>query len=119
MVSQIAAEKFLKNSSFSMEEMVNSTPSCMKIINREGQLLSMNSKGLALIEAEDMESVRGANVYDIVEESHRERFREFNEKSAVVRKAHWYSRLSGFRVLVDGWRLTQPLIIWQMARWRT
>lgn len=40
----------------------------------------MNSKGLALIEAEDMESVRGANVYDIVEESHRERFREFNEK---------------------------------------
>lgn len=80
MVSQIAAEKFLKNSSFSMEEMVNSTPSCMKIINREGQLLSMNSKGLALIEAEDMESVRGANVYDIVEESHRERFREFNEK---------------------------------------
>lgn len=52
--------------------MINSTPSCLKIISKDGALLRMNPKDLSLIEAEDLECVGGANVYDLVEESHRE-----------------------------------------------
>jgi PAS domain S-box-containing protein len=61
-------------------EILSSTPSCLKIISKEGKLISMNKQGLDLIESPDFESVDHANVYDIVEESHREKFKEFNEK---------------------------------------
>lgn len=59
---------------------VSATPSCVKLIDKDGLLIEMNPQGLSLIEADSLDSVRGANVYDIVEESHREKFKKFNEK---------------------------------------
>lgn len=79
-MNQDISENFERSTAFSMEEMVNSTPSCLKIINRAGELLHMNAQGLSLIEAQDMSSVFRANVYEIVEESHRGKFQEFNER---------------------------------------
>lgn len=63
-----------------LNTMMTSTPSCLKVITREGSLINMNPQGIRLIEAESFESVEGADVYQIVEESHREKFKEFNEK---------------------------------------
>ena len=40
----------------------------------------MNSQGLSLIEADNLECVLNANVYEVVEETHREAFINFNEK---------------------------------------
>jgi PAS domain S-box-containing protein len=63
-----------------MTQIVSSTPSCLKIIDDEGKLLDMNRQGLDLIGAVDLPQVFEANVYDIVEESHRENFKDFNER---------------------------------------
>ena len=63
-----------------LNEIVSATPSCLKVITREGLLLDMNKQGLDLIETDCLESVYKANVYDIVEESHREKFKAFNER---------------------------------------
>ena len=52
-----------------LDSILSSTPSCLKIISKNGELIDMNNKGLDLIEADSLESVLGANVYDIVEES--------------------------------------------------
>ncbi len=59
-------------------KLINSTPSCLKLLTKNGELLNMNKIGLDLIEAENMEQVQGANVYSIVAESHREDFINFN-----------------------------------------
>ncbi len=64
---------------FDLDSMMTATPSCLKVISRDGELLNMNRQGLDLIEAPDLESVLGANVYDLVEESHKDKFIEFNE----------------------------------------
>ncbi|MBY0518436.1 MAG: response regulator [Bacteriovoracaceae bacterium] len=61
-------------------KIISSTPSCLKILTKDGSLIEMNPQGLELIEAENLESVRGANVYDLVEESHKAKFKEFNER---------------------------------------
>lgn len=59
--------------------LINSTPSCLKLVTKDGDLLNMNKIGLELIEAEGMEQVQNACVYDLVEESHRDNFIKFNE----------------------------------------
>lgn len=64
----------------SFYSIVSATPSCVNVIDKNGLLIEMNPQGLALIEADSLEDVIGANVYDIVEESHREKFKKFNEK---------------------------------------
>lgn len=61
------------------ERVLSATPSCLKIVNRNGELLQMNPQGLALIGAENMEQVQNACVYDLVEESHRDEWIKFNQ----------------------------------------
>ncbi len=58
---------------------ISSSPSCLKLLNKNGELLRMNSAGLSLIEAENFASVDRANVYDIVHEEDREAFIKFNK----------------------------------------
>ncbi|TNE99147.1 MAG: hypothetical protein EP326_08595, partial [Deltaproteobacteria bacterium] len=70
----VKTEALLEGSLYTLDSMIDSTPSCLKVINKDGKLIKMNATGLNLIEAEDFESVDHANVYDIVEESHREKF---------------------------------------------
>ncbi len=63
-----------------LEEMINASPSCLKIIDVRGRLLHMNTRGLNLIEAKDFDSVILADVYSIVHEDHRDDFIKFNER---------------------------------------
>jgi len=64
----------------SLDEMFQSTPSCLKVISSAGELLHMNPQGLVLAEAENMESVFRANVYDMVVPEHRDEFIRFNKR---------------------------------------
>ncbi|MEE2640338.1 MAG: PAS domain-containing protein [Planctomycetota bacterium] len=47
-------------------------PQCIKLFGPEGNLLDMNPAGLAMIEADSLESVLGACVYDLVDPRHRD-----------------------------------------------
>ncbi|MGK0239615.1 MAG: two-component system sensor histidine kinase/response regulator, partial [Candidatus Pelagisphaera sp.] len=59
---------------------INSEPSCVKTIGRDGELIEMNPAGLDLIEAPDMNSVRGVSVYELMEGESLENFKEFNRR---------------------------------------
>ena len=61
-------------------KIIDSTPSCLKILTKDGSLLKMNPVGLELIEAPNFESVMGANVYNLVIEEHRDLYIAFNER---------------------------------------
>lgn len=60
-------------------EMIDSTPACLKVIDREGRLLTMNPRGLEMIQADSLESVLGLNVFDLVHPDHRDKFEAFNQ----------------------------------------
>jgi PAS domain S-box-containing protein len=62
-------------------EILSATPSCLKIISKEGTLLEMNEQGLALIEADCIKDVYKMSFYTIVAEEYREKFKDFNEKT--------------------------------------
>jgi PAS domain S-box-containing protein len=59
---------------------VDTTPECVKLVSAEGILLYMNASGLTMVGADSAEMILGKNVYDLVAETDRERFRAFNEK---------------------------------------
>ena len=90
-------EKLLEGSLYSLDSMIESTPSCLKIINSAGSLIKMNPKGLELIEAESLSSVKGADVYSIVEESHRKKFKAFNRKICGGEKGHLIFEIIGLK----------------------
>ncbi len=69
-----------------LNDILSSTPSCLKIINSKGELLDMNSQGLELIEAENLQCVYKASVYEIIEESHRANYIKFNQRICSGKK---------------------------------
>lgn len=61
-------------------EMIDATPSCHKIIDGRGALLTMNQRGLQLIDAESMDAVLMSDVYSLVAPTCRDQFIAFNER---------------------------------------
>jgi C4-dicarboxylate-specific signal transduction histidine kinase len=61
-------------------EMIDATPSCHKIIDSRGALLTMNQRGLQLIDAESMDAVLMADVYSLVAPAYRDEFVAFNQR---------------------------------------
>ena len=59
----------------------DSEPQCVKLLDREGRLIDMNSAGLAMVEADALEEVRGECIYSVVVPEHRDRFIAANEES--------------------------------------
>lgn len=80
-----------------LSELIESSPSCLKLINSEGLLLNMNATGLCLIEAEGLDEIYRANVYDIVEESHRDKFIAFNGHVCSGRKGTLVFEIVGLK----------------------
>ena len=79
-MTQLEIIKLLGKEDADLTKIIDRTPSCLKILNRDGILLKMNPVGLELVESPDFETVMGANVYDIVKEEHRDLYIAFNER---------------------------------------
>ena len=62
-----------------LRAMVAATPSCIKLLDAEGHLVEINRQGLDLIEANDLDQVKGCCAYLMVVPAHRETYRQFNE----------------------------------------
>ncbi|MGK0337558.1 MAG: PAS domain S-box-containing protein [Candidatus Azotimanducaceae bacterium] len=61
-------------------EMIDATPSCHKIVDSKGALLTMNQRGLHIIGAESMDAVLMADVYSLVAPAYRDEFIAFNQR---------------------------------------
>ena len=80
MTRRVDIERLIGLKDSHLEDMINATPSCHKIIDSRGALLSMNQRGLYLIDAESLDAVLMADIYSMVAPACRDEFVAFNER---------------------------------------
>lgn len=69
----------LKQKKEYLANIIETTPACIKTVSESGELLSMNSAGLNMIEVNNANSAIGESVYKLVTEEYREKFIQFNK----------------------------------------
>ena len=67
-------EQALASSEQFLKTIIDTEPECIKMLDRDGNLLLMNPAGLAMIEADSFELVKGQCVFSLVTEPYREDF---------------------------------------------
>ena len=75
------AERALRDNERMLQTIIETAPSCIKLLGSDGSVLSMNRAGLAMIQAESLEQVRGASIYELIAPEFREQFRKIVEDS--------------------------------------
>lgn len=73
-------EKALRESEDFLQTIIETAPECIKLISSQGTLLAMNRAGLAMIEADSLDQVKGRSVYGIVTPGHRDAFKKLTEE---------------------------------------
>jgi PAS domain S-box-containing protein len=73
------AEEKLRESEQYLQTIIRTEPDCVKVITFDGTLVTMNSAGLAMIEADSLEQVAGQKVYPLILPEYRDVFRELIE----------------------------------------
>ncbi len=63
-----------------LSTIVETEPECVKLLDLDGRLLQMNRAGLDMIEADNIDQVRGHPVVNIVSSKHRAAFFALNER---------------------------------------
>ena len=77
---QRTAAEQLRVSEGRLRTIVESEPECVKLIDRDGVLLEMNPAGLKMIEAEDLSSVTGECIYDLIVDEDKQAFTDLNRR---------------------------------------
>jgi PAS domain S-box-containing protein len=70
---KIAEQQLRENEEF-LRSIFNAEPSCVKILNGDGELLAMNPSGLKMIEADGLHQIAGQKVLDLVDEPYQKQF---------------------------------------------
>ncbi len=72
------AEDALRESEARLRTIIESEPECVKLLDHQGRVLDMNPAGLAMIEADSIDAVRGRSVLEVVAPEHRAAFEDLN-----------------------------------------
>jgi two-component system cell cycle sensor histidine kinase/response regulator CckA len=70
----------LRESEEYLRSIIELEPECVKIVSPEGHLVEMNPAGLAMLDVESLEEIRGCNLLDFVAPDHRADFIELHRK---------------------------------------
>jgi len=91
------ANEALQDSSQHLRTLIETTPDCVKLVDNQGILLSMNSAGLRLIEADNEQNLIGRSIYTLIAPEYRESFRQFNEQVCQGQKGTLEFEIIGLR----------------------
>lgn len=84
--SRIKENLTLRENEEELVSIIETTPECVKIVDRNGSLIRMNAAGLQMIQADSLEEVKGQSVYDLVAVEYRDQFVAFNEQICLGEK---------------------------------
>jgi len=74
------AENALQASENRLRAIIESEPECVKLVDHQGRLLDMNPAGLEMIQAANIEQVRGMLINNVVAPEHRAAFTELHQR---------------------------------------
>jgi PAS domain S-box-containing protein len=74
------AEERLQAGEARLRAIIDAEPECIKILDREGNLLEMNPAGLAMVEADALEQVAGRPVLDLIAPEYHEAFLSLHQR---------------------------------------
>jgi PAS domain S-box-containing protein len=74
------AEDALRESEARLRTIIESEPECVKLLDVHGHLLDMNPAGLAMIQADSIDAVRGAAIIELVAPQHRKAFLDLHRR---------------------------------------
>lgn len=72
------AEIKIKESEQYLKTILESEPECIKMLDKNGYLLDMNPAGLQMIEADNVEMVKGKSIINIIDEQYRTAFNKLS-----------------------------------------
>jgi len=72
-----------------LSAMVNHTPECVKVVDRDGTLVQMNPAGLQMLAANGPEDVEGACVFELIAPEHRASWQEQHLRVCDGEKLSW------------------------------
>lgn len=72
-----------------LSAIVENTPECVKVVDRDGILVQMNPAGLQMLEASSPELVEGRNVIDLIAPEHQQYWREQHKRVCDGEKLNW------------------------------
>ncbi|HLF73706.1 MAG TPA: PAS domain S-box protein [Anaerolineales bacterium] len=74
------SEELLQAREQHLKAIIENEPDCIKLVAPDGSLRQMNPAGLAMIEADDLQSVLGKSVDPLIAPEHRQAFRDLTER---------------------------------------
>ncbi|MBI5848281.1 MAG: PAS domain S-box protein [Nitrospirae bacterium] len=90
-------EAALRESEKLLRTIVESEPECVTLLSREGAIIMMNPAGLAMLDAESLDAVRGHNISALVNPEYREPFRGLLGDVFLGRSGKLEFEVTGFK----------------------
>jgi hypothetical protein len=72
------SESALKISEEKLQLILDTEPECVKVVDADGYLLQMNQTGLSMIEADEIDQVRGQKIENLVVDEYKEAFKQMS-----------------------------------------
>jgi len=77
---QKRTEKALQENEARLRAIIDHEPECVKLVDRDGNLIQMNPAGLRMIEAESLDQVEGHCVFPLAAEEYQKAYRRLHER---------------------------------------
>ena len=91
------AEEKLARSENLLRTMIESEPECVKLLDRDGNLLEMNPAGLAIIEADFLTDTIDRSVYPLIDPEHRQAFIDLTQSVFTGKSGRLEFKLTGLK----------------------
>ncbi len=77
------AQEAVRRSEEYLRAVVETTPACIKVVAADGTVVDMNSAGLAMVDAERLEQVRGTCAFNLIAPEHQDAFKAFHKRTCL------------------------------------
>ncbi|TWI50930.1 PAS domain S-box-containing protein [Pseudomonas duriflava] len=83
------SELLLQQSEAFLEGIVQATPECIKVVREDGSLIQMNQAGLCMLGVDNLLSVLGASIYDVIAPEDREQWTLNHKRVCAGESLSW------------------------------
>jgi PAS domain S-box-containing protein len=90
-------EDALKFQKRHLRTIIETEPDCVKLLDRNGALLMMNTAGVAMIQAESFDEIKGTYAYNLVDPEHRQAFIQATNDAFEGRSGTFTFKMNGLK----------------------